>query len=56
MISFEDPFARAALAALALAYNNRDHEFASDIRERLSTLERGRVPQPPPDTPIGKGT
>lgn len=56
IVAFDDPLARPALAALALAYNRVDHGFASDIRERLSTIAGGRVPTPPPDTPIGKGT
>jgi len=38
LISFTDPLAMAALSALALAYNNADHAFASDIRERLATV------------------
>ena len=50
-ISFGDPLARSALSALALAYNNTDHEFAADIRERLGTVGDG--PIPPPNSTIG---
>ncbi len=39
LISFKDPLARKALSALAIAYNNKDHDFAHDIRRRLSTTE-----------------
>ncbi len=54
-ISFRDPLARSALAALAVAYNNVDHEFSSDIRERLSTIGSGPVAPPPSDIgPFGR--
>lgn len=43
LISFTDPFAWAAFSALALAYNNVDHEFATDIRERLTTIGQGSL-------------
>ncbi len=55
VISFKDPLARTALSALAVAYNNADHEFASD-RERLTTIGRGPAPPPQPNMPIGKWT
>ena len=56
LVSFKDPLARKALSALAIAYNNKDHDFASDIRRRLSTIEHDAVPPSPENTPIGKGT
>lgn len=39
LLSFKDPLARAALSALAVAYNNEDHDFAHDIRRRLASIE-----------------
>ncbi len=43
-VSFQDPLARQALASLALAYNAKDHQLASDIRTRLASVitEEGR--------------
>lgn len=42
VLSFKDPQARTALVALAIAYNNSEFEFASDIRERLTSIVRGK--------------
>ncbi len=38
VVSFKDPHARRALGALAIAYNNSDHELATAIRTRLTTF------------------
>lgn len=40
IVSFTDPHARQALAALAIGYNNVDHELATDIRTRLASIMR----------------
>ena len=43
ILSFKDPFARAALYALAKSYDHHDPFLAKDIRRRLRSISREQL-------------